>query len=61
MGSTRGFIINYTPDAAVQFDTEGQPMGQLAHAYAPGAVSFEAGGRAIDARGLEALLGVREP
>ena len=36
-------------------------MRQLAHVYAPGAVSFEAGGRAINARGLEALLGVGEP
>lgn len=57
-GPTTGFIINYTPDVAVQFDTDGQPLKQLDHLYSPGMVSLSIGNRSVDANTLEKLLGM---
>ncbi len=56
-GLTTGFIVNYTPDSAVTFDTAGRPLKQLDHAYMPEQVSVSIGGRTIDAVGLGKLLG----
>jgi hypothetical protein len=57
-GYTTGFVVNYTLDVAVRFDTEGRPLKQLGHAYSPERVSIGVGGRVIDAGGLEKLLGI---
>ena len=44
-GNTVGFVINYTPDHAVQFDLLGNPVEVLASVYSPGTVQLELGGR----------------
>ena len=39
-GPTKGFIVNYTPDRAVQFDTDGNVIASFDKAYRPGEVEF---------------------
>jgi hypothetical protein len=34
-GSTTGYIVNYTPEFAVRFDLEGNPIEVLPRAYSP--------------------------
>jgi hypothetical protein len=41
-GPTTGFIVNYSPDLAIRFDIEGQPVETLASAYRPGEVTHSA-------------------
>jgi hypothetical protein len=33
-----GFIVNYTPDSAVRFDLDGNPVEHFDRAYIPGQV-----------------------
>ena len=40
VGPTTGFIVNYTPDFAVRFDLNGNPVETLYHAYRPGEVAL---------------------
>ncbi len=40
VGPTTGFIVNYTPDFAVRFDLNGNPVETLDHAYRPGEVAL---------------------
>ena len=37
-GRTTGFIVNYTPDSAVRFDFDGNPVEHFDRAYIPGQV-----------------------
>jgi hypothetical protein len=39
-GPTKGFVVNYTPDRAVQFDTDGNVIASFDNAYRPGEVEF---------------------
>jgi hypothetical protein len=39
-GATKGFIVNFTPDHAVQFDTDGEPVASFERAYRPGEVEM---------------------
>jgi hypothetical protein len=44
-GGATGFVINYTPDSAVRFDVDGDPVEVFDRAYWPGSASVSVGGR----------------
>jgi hypothetical protein len=56
-GPVTGFIINYSPDRAVRFDGEGQPVETLARAYHPAEVSVTLGRRPVSAQTFGRALG----
>jgi hypothetical protein len=56
-GRTTGFIVNYTPDHAVRFDREGQPVETLARAYRPGEATVSLGRRPVSAEAFGKALG----
>ncbi|CAJ0892518.1 hypothetical protein AMST5_04227 [freshwater sediment metagenome] len=39
-GATVGFVVKYTPDRAVEFDTDGRPVASFEKAYRPGEVEI---------------------
>jgi hypothetical protein len=52
-GKPIGFVINYSPDKAIRFDSNGQPIAILDEAVRPGtAVLLRLGGRPIPAEAL---------
>jgi hypothetical protein len=51
-GRTTGFIVNYTPDSAVGFDLDGNPVEHFDKAYIPGRVEVFIGKQKLPARGL---------
>jgi hypothetical protein len=51
-GKPMGFVINYSPDKAVRFDSNGQPIAMLDKAVRPGTAFLRLGGRAITAEAL---------
>jgi len=51
-GRTTGFIVNYTPDSAVRFDLDGDPVEHFDRAYMPGQVEVFIGKHKLPARGL---------
>ena len=51
-GKTTGFIVNYTPDSAVRFDLDGNPVEHFDRAYIPGQVEVFIGKHKLPARGL---------
>ena len=51
-GKTIGFVINYSPDKAVRFDRNGQPIAILDKAVRPGTAVLRLGGRAVTAEEL---------
>ena len=51
-GRTTGFIVNYTPDSAVRFDLDGNPVEHFNRAYIPGQVGVFIGKQKLPARGL---------
>jgi hypothetical protein len=51
-GKTTGFIVNYTPDSAVSFDLDGDPVEHFHRAYIPGQVEVFIGKQRLPARGL---------
>jgi hypothetical protein len=57
-GKPNGFVINYSPDKAVRFDSNGQPIAILDKAVRPGtAVLLRLGGRPIPAEALGLVIG----
>jgi hypothetical protein len=56
-GGTTGFIVNYTPDHAVRFDLEGQPVETLTRAHRPGEVTLYLSGRPFPLRVLGSVMG----
>jgi hypothetical protein len=56
-GSTVGFVVNFTPDCAVRFDLNGDPVEVLDRAYTPGQVSILRGGRKVPAEVLSRMMG----
>jgi len=48
-GEPIGFVINYSPDRAVRFDSNGQPIAILDKAVRPGTAVLRLGGRPIHA------------
>ena len=55
-GKPIGFVINYSPDKAVRFDLNGQPIAMLDKAVRPGP-QFRLGGRPIPAEPLGPVFG----
>jgi hypothetical protein len=51
-GKPIGFVINYSPDKAVRFDSNGQPIAMLDKAVRPGTAVLRLGGRPITAEAL---------
>jgi hypothetical protein len=51
-GKTTGFIVNYTPDSAVRFDVDGNPVEHFDRAYIPGQVEVFIGKQKLPASGL---------
>ena len=51
-GKPIGFVINYSPDKAVRFDPNGQPIAILDKAVRPGTAVLRLGGRPIPAEAL---------
>jgi hypothetical protein len=49
-GRTTGFVINYSPEQAVRFDCEGQPIEIFDRAVRPGAACLHLGGRSVAAQ-----------
>jgi hypothetical protein len=57
-GKPIGFVINYSPDKAVRFDRNGQPIAILDEAVRPGtAVLLRLGERPIPAEALGLIVG----
>src|ERR1700730_8301244 len=57
-GKPIGFVINYSPDKAVRFDSNGHPIAILDKAVRPGtAVLLRLGGRPIPAEALGLVFG----
>jgi hypothetical protein len=54
-GPTTGFIVNFTPDHAVEFDTDGKPVASFEKAYRPGEVEIFIGKQRLPAGGLFGL------
>ena len=57
-GSTTGFIVNYTPDHAVRFDIDGNPVEHFDGAYRPGEVELLLRGRKIPTETFAKVMGV---
>jgi hypothetical protein len=51
-GKPIGFVIKYSPDKAVRFDSNGQPIAMLDKAVRPGTAVLRLGGRPITAEAL---------
>jgi hypothetical protein len=51
-GKTTGYIVNYTPDSAVRFDFDGNPVEHFDRAYKPGQVEVFIGKQKLPASGL---------
>jgi hypothetical protein len=56
-GKTIGFVINYSPDKAVRFDQNGQPIAILDKAVRKGAAVLRLGGRQVTAEALGLIIG----
>jgi hypothetical protein len=56
-GKPIGFVINYSPDKAVRFDPNGQPIAILDKAVRPGSAVLRLGGRPIPAEALGPVFG----
>lgn len=57
LGNTTGYVVNYTPDHAVQFDKEGKPVAEFDRAHRVGQVSIIIGRKKINEETWRALLG----
>ncbi len=51
-GRSTGFIVNYTPDSAVRFDLDGNPVERFDQAFTPGLVDVFIGKQKLPASGL---------
>ncbi len=56
-GKPIGFVINYSPDTAVRFDSNEQPIAILDKAVRPGTAVLRLGGRPIPAEALGLVFG----
>jgi hypothetical protein len=56
-GKPIGFVINYSPDQAVRFDRNGQPIAMLDEAVRPGTAVLRVGGRPITAEAMGLVFG----
>jgi hypothetical protein len=51
-GATKGFIVNFTPDNAVEFDTNGAPIQTFEKAFLPGEIEIFIGKQRVPAASL---------
>jgi hypothetical protein len=51
-GATKGFIVNFTPDNAVEFDNNGAPVQTFERAFRPGEVEIFIGKQKLPAASL---------
>jgi len=57
-GRTTGFIVNYSPDHAVRFDLDGNPIESFERAYIPGEVELFLGRRRVSTGAFAKVLGI---
>jgi len=57
LGKPTGFIVNYSPDKAVQFDLDGNPLLAFDRSHRPGKPSFSIKGRKLTQGEMSLLLG----
>ncbi len=57
-GRTTGFIVNYSPDHAVRFDVEGNPVEVLSRAYGPAEIELQIGRRRISADSFGKIMDI---
>jgi hypothetical protein len=57
-GPTTGFVVNYSPDRAVRFDLDGNPVEVLPRAYSPADVELQIGRRRISGDAFGRIMGV---
>jgi hypothetical protein len=57
-GPTTGFIVNYTPDSAVRFDLDGNPVEHFDRAYMPGEVELFIGRRRVPTNAFATVIGI---
>jgi hypothetical protein len=57
-GPTTGFVVNYTPDRAVRFDLEGNPVECFPREYFPGEVTLTLGNRKVSADEFARIAGL---
>lgn len=55
-GAATGFVVNYTPDRAIRFDLDGNPLEALPRACRPGEAQLLLGGRPLAAEAMRALF-----
>jgi hypothetical protein len=56
-GEVLGFIINYSPEKALRYDLEGQPLEVLPKAYRPGDITLSIGGKSYSPTVVARVLG----
>jgi hypothetical protein len=56
-GAALGIIVNFSPDRAVRFDLEGNPLEVLERAYRPGQASLSVGVTAVSPKVMADLIG----
>lgn len=58
-GRALGLIINHSPDAALRWDLEGNPLEVLDKAYRPGEVRLSFGGPPLPLTAVSRVLGLQ--
>jgi hypothetical protein len=56
-GRAVGIVVNYSPDCAVRFDLQGEPLEILPRAYEPGTLTVSIRGKPVPPGALPAILG----
>jgi len=56
-GTATGFIVNYSPDFAVRFDLNGNPVEEFNRAYRPAEVSLTIGKKTVPAETVAKIIG----
>jgi len=60
-GKAVGFIINYGPDNAIRYDSNGNPLDVLSSAYRPEELTISIRGRPVSRDALAVILGTAAP
>ena len=57
LGAKTGFVVNYTPDEAIMYDSEGRQIEELDEIMEAPSSGIIIGGKRVDSRTLSGLLG----
>ena len=57
LGATTGFVVNYTPDKVIRYDTEGRRVEELPEVVEAPCSGIVVGGKRVDSRTLAGLFG----